>query len=431
MIAPTMSTSRGPLVKMVHRVSSARMSTTSRLVDGELELDEAAALGAVDSPALAEVRLTWVSPGRSARLVKVLDAVQPRSKGSGGGGIFPGFLAPPHPQGRGVTHVCEPVAVVTAGYLPRAQEAVVEMSGEAARLSPLGGCHCLVVEFAPAAGAGWPAVDQALRLGALRLAALVAEVALDCPPDEVIELAPCSPRVPRANGSGRPRVGAITYLQCQGVFKDVFVYGSSLAAGLPTLLDPNEVEDGAVVSGQFGHPGLKNPTFMHQNHPVAAALRAHDGKDLDFAGLVVAPEPVELPRKQLVAAHAARLCADMGLDAVVVTKEGGGNADLDMAMAMDEAESLGLVAVGMFAEMAGPDGTGVPVVSPPERATAMVSTGNYDERIVLPAVEVAFGGQRVELVGMPATAELGLPTAALYCSLNPLGWGNVRAEEVR
>lgn len=413
---------------MVHRVSSARFATTSRLVGGELELDEEAALGAVASPALADIRLTWVAPGTSARLVKVLDAVQPRSKGPGGAGIFPGLLAQPRPQGRGVTHVCEPVAVVVAGYLPRAQEAVVEMSGEASRLSPLGACHCLVVEFAPAAGAAWPAVDQALRLGALRLAALVAEVSLDCPPDEVVELAPCAPCF---GGSGAPRVGAITYLQCQGAFKDVFVYGSSLAAGLPTLLDPNEMEDGAVVSGQFGHPGLKNPTFVHQNHPVAAALRAHDGADLDFAGLVVAPEPVELPRKQLVAAHAARLCAGMGMDAVVVTKEGGGNADLDMAMAMDEAQSLGLVAVGMFAEMAGPDGTGVPVVSPPERATAMVSTGNYDERIFLPAVEAAFGGQRVELVGMPATSELELPMAALYCSLNPLGWGSVRAEEMR
>lgn len=430
MIAAIMSASPGPLLKMVHRITSARMASTSRLAGGELELDEAAALGAVASPALAGVRLTWVAPGTSARLVKVLDAVQPRTKGPGGGGIFPGFLAQPRPQGRGVTHVCEPVAVVVAGHLPRAQEAVVEMSGEASRLSPLGGCHCLVVEFAPAAGAGWPAVDLALRLGALRLAALVAGVALDCPPDEVVELAPCasgsgSPRV------GSPRVGAITYLQCQGAFKDVFVYGSSLAAGLPTLLDPNEVEDGAVVSGQFGHPGLKNPTFVHQNHPVAAALRALDGKDLDFAGLVVAPEPVELPRKHLVAAHAARLCAGMGMDAVVVTKEGGGNADLDMAMAMDEVESLGLVAVGMFAEMAGPDGTGVPVVSPPERATAMVSTGNYDERVVLPAVEVAFGGQRVELVDMAATAAMELPTAALYCALNPLGWGSLRAEEVR
>lgn len=420
-----MSTSAGPLVKMVHRVSTARMGSTSRLSDGELELDEAAALAAVASPALAEVRLTWVSPGASARLVKVLDSVQPRTKGRGGAGIFPGFLAPPRPAGEGVTHVCEPVAVVVAGYLPRAQEAVAEMFGEASALSPLGGCHCLVVEFTRADGALWPAVDLALRLGALRLAALVAEITLDCPPDEVVELAPRS-----ARGTGSPRVGTITYIQCQGAFKDVFVYGSSLAGALPTWLDPNEAEDGAVVSGQFGHPCLKNPTFMHQNHPVAAAMRAHDRKDMDFVGLVVAPEPVELPRKRMVAAHAARLCAGMGLDAVVVTKEGGGNADLDMALAMDEAEALGLVAVGLFAEMAGWDGTGVPVVSPPERATAMVSTGNYDERILLPAVEKALGGHRLELVGMPATAELELPTAALYCALNPLGWGSLRAEEV-
>ena len=32
--------------------------------------------------------------------------------------------------------------------------------------------------------------------------------------------------------------------------------------------------------------------------------------------------------------------------------------------------------------------------TPPSTATAMVSTGNYDERLQLPAVEKAYGGKR-------------------------------------
>jgi sarcosine reductase len=207
------------------------------------------------------------------------------------------------------------------------------------------------------------------------------------------------------------------------------VYGQGFAAALPTLVDPAELDDGAVVSGQFGHPALKNPTFLYQNHPVAAAQRARHGADLHFGGLVLSPEPVNQDHKELVSAHAARLCALAGLDAVVVTKEGGGNADADVSLKMDRLEELGIAAVGLFAEMAGPDGTAPPIVVPPNRATAMVSTGNYDEPRGLPEVERALGGDRIDIVDRPATAELELPTAALYCALSPLGWGRLSCRE--
>ena len=190
------------------------------------------------------------------------------------------------------------------------------------------------------------------------------------------------------------------------------------------MIDPGELDDGAVVSGQFGHPSLKNPTWVHQNHPVVAALRARHGVDLCFAGVV------HLPRAGGHGSqggrsrpHAARVCADAGFDAVIVTKEGGGNADADMALKMDALEELGITAVGLFAEMSGIDGTGPPIVVPPERATAMVSTGNYDHRLSLPAVERASAASGSALVDQPATDAMELPTAVIYCSLSCLGWG--------
>ncbi len=408
------------LTRFVHRVREVGFGDETRFDRGRLTVSMSEAAGILADPALAEVRLDWASPGDSARIVKILDAVEPRTKGPGGGGIFPGFVGPAQPQGRGETHVLAGVAVVTAGYLPRAQEAVADMSGPAAALSPLGTTHNLVVWFAPAEDADWAAVDVALRRGVLRLAALLAETALDAEPEEVDELVPPGP-----GRNGLPRVGAVTNLQTQGTFKDVFVYGRSLMHGLATLLDPGDLDDGAVVSGQFGHPALKNPTFMHQNNPVVAALRARHGQDLTFAGVVIAPEPVQAADKELVSAHAARVCAAAGFDAAVVTKEGGGNADADMALKMDALEDIGVTAIGLFAEMAGTDGTGPPIVVAPERATAMVSTGNYAERLVLPAVERALGGDVVALLDQPATDELHLPTAVVYCALSPLGWGHL------
>ncbi|MGH9181107.1 MAG: glycine/sarcosine/betaine reductase component B subunit, partial [Acidimicrobiales bacterium] len=245
-------------------------------------------------------------------------------------------------------------------------------------------------------------------------------------PDEVVTLPGLGEDDPAAEGNGHlPRVGAVTNLQTQGAFKDTFVYGRSFAGSFPLLLDANELEDGAVVSGQFGHPSLKNPTWIHQNHPVVAALRARHGTEVAFAGVILCPEPVDQNGKVLLSAATARLAAAAGWDGAVVTKEGGGNADADMALKMDELEALGLTAVGLFAEMAGADGTGPSVVVPPERATAMVSTGNYDQRLALPAMERSLGGDTLTLVGCPAADAVELPAAVIYASLSPLGWGRL------
>jgi len=410
--------------RSVHLVRSVTTADATAWRGGELTVSAAEAAALVAAPCLADVRVSWASPGEAVRIVKVLDVVEPRTKGPGGGGIFPGWLdgsdlGGSDPGAGDVTHVLRGAAVVVAGYLPRAQEAVIDMSGPAVELSPFGSTHNLVVEFTPAPGADWAEVDDALRRGSLALAAHLAEAALDAEPDRVEELPAAGPV------DGLPLVGAVTNLQTQGVFKDVFVRGTSFAGSPPMLIEPATIDDGAVVSGQYGHPSLRNPTWVHQNHPVVAALRARHGRDLAFAGVILVPEPVNAADKQSVSTAAAQLCAEAGWDAAVITKEGGGNADADMALKMDALEDLGIAAVGLFAEMAGPDGTGPPVVVAPERATAMVSTGNYDTRLSLPAMGRALGGEELALLGVPATSAMELPTAVILAALSPMGWGHL------
>ena len=412
------------LRRLVHEVSELALGDRTSFEEGRLTVSESRASELLDDPALAGVRLACASPGDSARIAGALDAVQPCTKGPGGGGVFPGFIGPALPPGRGETHVLRGAAVVSAGYLPRAQEAVVDMSGPAAPLSPLAATHNLVVQFERASDAPWDEVEAALRRGVLRLAVHLADAALEAEPDGVEEL-------PSSAGSaaedGRPRVGVVTNLQTQGKFKDVFVYGRSLSGGLPTVISPNELDDGAVVSGQYGHPALKNPTILHQTHPVVAAVRASN--EVSLAALVLCPEPVEQGAKELVSAHAARLCAALGLDGAILTKEGGGNADADVSLKMDVLEDEGIATVGIFPEMAGRDGTGPSLVVPPSRATAMVSAGNYDERVTLPECERALGRSEIALLERPATDELELPAAAVLCALSPLGWGRLTCHE--
>jgi glycine reductase len=410
------------LTRVVHEVRELDLGERTSYDAGRLTVGEASVLDLLRDPALGDVRLACAAPGDPVRIVGALDAVQPCSKGPGGGGVFPGWLGPALPAGRGETHVLRGAAVLAAGYLPRAQEAVIDMSGPAAALSPLGATHNLVVEFAPAEDAAWEDVDVALRRGLVRVAAHLAEAALDAEPDAVEELAE-----PGSAASDRPRVGVVLNLQTQGKFKDVFVYGRSLSAGLPTVIAPGELDDGAVVSGQFGHPALKNPTYLHQTHPVVAALRACE--ELELAALVLCPEPIDQSSKELISAHAARLCAGLGLDAAIVTKEGGGNADADVSLKLDRLEEEGITAVGILGEMAGRDGTGPPLVVPPTKATALVSTGNYDERMTLPALERGLGRDRIALLDRPSTDEIELPVAAIYCAQSTLGWGRLTCAE--
>ncbi len=407
---------------MVHEVHELGLGEHTSYAAGRLTVGEESVLDLLRDPAFADVRLGCTSPGDRVRIVGVLDAVQPCSKGPGGGGVFPGLLGPALPVGRGSTHVLRGAAVLVAGYLPRAQEAVIDMSGPAAPLSPLAATHNLVVEFAKADEATWEDVDVALRRGLVRVAAHLAEAALETEPDAVEQL-----DEPGATANGKPRVGVILNLQTQGKFKDVFVYGRSLSGGLPTVISPCELDDGAVVSGQYGHPSLKNPTYLHQTHPVVAALRASD--ELELAALVLCPEPVDQANKELISAHAARLCKGLGLDAAIATKEGGGNADADVTLKLDLLEDEGITAIGILAEMAGRDGTGPPLVVVPSHATAMVSTGNYDERMTLPACERTLGRERIALLDQPSTDEIELPVAAIYCAQSTLGWGRLTCAE--
>ncbi len=260
------------LTRVVHEVRELDVGDRTSYSNGRLTAGEESVLDLLRNPAFAEVRLGCASPGDSVRIVGVLDAIQPCSKGPGGGGVFPGLLGIAMPVGRGETHILRGAAVLAAGYLPRAQEAVIDMSGPAAPLSPLAATHNLVVEWKPAEDADWGDVEVALRRGLVKVAAHLAEAALDAEPDAVEELAEPG----GSNGNDKPRVGVVLNLQTQGKFKDVFVYGRSLSGGLPTVISPGELDDGAVVSGQYGHPALKNPTILHQTHPVVAALRASD-----------------------------------------------------------------------------------------------------------------------------------------------------------
>ncbi len=59
---------------------------------------------------------------------------------------------------------------------------------------------------------------------------------------------------------------------------DTYVYGVDAKRTLSTIMNPTEVMDGAIVSGNCVSACDKNPTYVHENNPVVHDLFEEHGK---------------------------------------------------------------------------------------------------------------------------------------------------------
>lgn len=370
---------------------------------------------------LQNVRLSVVAPGESARIVHVLDAIEPRVKVAGPGVVFPGFLGTTEAVGRGRTHALAGVAVVTTGLLPGTQEGIIDMSGPGAELSPLARTWNLVLQASRSPGTSDREYDGALRRAGLKLATYLAEATRSLDPDEVdlCELPPVDPAL--------PRIGYVYLLQSQGDFRDTFLYGSDVRRLVPTLLHPAELWDGAVVSGNYIIACQKNPTYLHQQNPVVAELLRRHGRDLCFTGVILANEHNTLVDKVTSSGFAAKLAQMLGLAAVIVSQEGGGHADSDLMLACRACEQVGVRTVLLANEIAGPGGDLPSLVDITPEADAIVSTGNNDEFVELPSVEKVIGGDTISGVAGPAGGALRIQLGLIYCATNQFGANRLTA----
>lgn len=403
-----------------HFVRDVRLGGENSLRDGVLTVAAEQIRALATHSLIRFMELHIARPGESIRIIRILDAIQPRAKG-GEGVVFPGFLGPARVTGGGDTHILTGCALLTVSALPRAQEALIDMAGPGASISPLAKENLLILEFVPAEGAPWGEYEAAIRLIALRVAAHLGEIARSTAPDRTRRVPPASSAI------GLPRVGYIYNIQAQGSFKDTFIYGRSAREILPTLITPGELLDGAVVSGNYGHPSLKNSTYAHLTNPVVRELLARDGEDLAFGGIILKPEPATLEGKELTAEYAANLASLLNWQGAVVTKEGGGNADTDLFLAAERCERRGVRTVLLMAELAGPDGRTPPLLGSPPEADALVSLGNYEEPVSLPSVERVIGGDSLRLADGPVAGPLTIPIAPIFGALSPVGVGLLRA----
>jgi len=379
----------------LHKIAVKRISfgEATRVENGLLTVnrEELKAL-LMEDQGLAEVELDLAHPGEAVRIMPVKDALEPRAKISGPGQVFPGFIGPLDATvGEGQTLVLEGAAVLTTGRLVAAQEGIVDMSGPGADYTPFSKTANLVLALTPRAGIELHQAEQCCRLAGLKtahyLAAQCQAAGARADRVAVYDFPPLSETL------NLPRVAYIYMLQSQGLLHDTWIYGADAKRILPTLMSPTEIMDGAIVSGNCVSACDKNNTFSHQNNPIIEALFKRHGTELNFVGVVITNENVTLADKQRSSSLAVRLARLLGAEAAVISEEGFGNPDADLILNCVKAEKAGIKTVLVTDEYAGANGASQSLADSCPEGDAVVTAGNANATIILPAMARVIGDQ--------------------------------------
>ena len=401
-----------------HRISDVRFSDWSRLENGVLFIE----CRSIESLISKEIRLADLAiarPGESVRFAPVLDVVEPRAKEDSAETAFPGFFAKRPACGQGRTHVLKGLAVVGVARIRGAQEGLIDMQAGAAPFCPFARTLNLVLHLAPLEGIDPAGADRAIRESVLRVAEFLARLAVGREPERLESLEWPLP------ATHLPRSVLVYFVQSQGNLRRTYLCGQPMDERWPTVISPLEALDGALVSGNFVMPCNKTCTYIHQNNPLIREMSRQHGRVLDFAGVILCNEMSRLDDKRQVVQGAFDLCQALGASGVVINQEGGANTLTDVMMLCGKLERQGIKTVLLLNEFAGAGGTTPSLAETTPEAGHIVSAGNNDYRLDLPAVERFVGDETFPGIASPLTEAMVLPLTRIYSSTNQLGFNRL------
>ena len=330
-------------------------------------------------------------PGESVRIVPVKDVIEPRAKLEGGE-IFPGlFHENMEEGGHGITYALKGMAVTTTGPIVGFQEGVIDMMGpctEYTIYSQL--CHlCVVIEKNDNVD---PHDHEAVvRFAGIKVAKKIAELAFGVENYESETLEWKSIVEKSQEYPDLPKVVYVYNCMAQGLLHDSYLYGRDAKIIVPTMLTPGEIWDGALISGNCVSPGSKTTTYMHQNNAVIRELLKVHGKEINFMGIVLNPLMTTLKEKFRDRMLTVRQVKMLGADGAIISQEGFGNPTTDLMIVCQELENNGIKTVIITNEDAGVDGMSESLPDSVQEANAIVSTGNSNATVMLPAMEKTIG----------------------------------------
>jgi glycine reductase len=293
--------------------------------------------------------------------------------------------------GEGKTLVLSGAAVVTTGKIVRFQEGIIDMKGPGAEYTPYSGTCNVVVILENVEGIEKHDYETACRMAGLKTAAYLAGKCVGTRAD-VVETYETLPLKDAMHAHpGLPKVAYLYMLQSQGLLHDTYVYGVDAKKTLPTLINPTEVMDGAIVSGNCVSACDKNNTYSHQNNPIIHNMFKRHGKDFNFLGCIITNENVTLADKKRSSSYSINLAKTLGVEGLLISEEGFGNPDADLVMNCWKAERAGIKTTLLTDEYAGQDGASQSLADSCPEGDACVTAGNANEVVVLPPMDRVIG----------------------------------------
>lgn len=418
--------------------------------DGVLTIQKEEALEFIkQDDRITEAELYIVKPGDKVRLCPVKEAIEPRVRPDGRS-AFPGYTGDLAPAGSGVTHALKNCSVLVVGrHWGGFQDGLIDMSGEGQKYTLFGQLNNLVLvadtneEFEKREQ---QKKNDALRRAGHRLAEYVAGCVKELVPEEteVFELGGMIKR-----DAETEKLPSVVYvMQPQSQMEEMgyndLVYGWDMNHVVPTVMHPNEILDGAMVSGSFMPVSSKWSTYDFQNCPNIKALYREHGKTINFLGVIMSNLNVALEQKERSAQFVAQIANSLGADGAVVAEEGYGNPDADFVACIVALENAGVKTIGVTNECTGRDGQSQPLVTLDEKCDAIVSCGNVSELIELPPMETVLGELQAlardglsggwahdEILG-PSVREDGsiiMENNSMFCGDRVCGWSTKTMKE--
>lgn len=385
-----------------------------------------------------------VHPGENTRIIHLLDTIQPMWKSSGQGRQYSGIFGDPVIAGEGCTNILDGLTIMESAPLPwedksassgllYPREAIVDMVGPIKEWTPFSQTINLVIVFNLKDGKSSDEYDSDIRLCGLKIAEYLASTTHGKKADREETFNDSR----EEKESNLPNVVLVWQVQNQGVYANTYLYGKSIDNLVPTILHPNEMLDGCLISGNYAWPAFKIPSFLHVNHPILLELYKKHGKDLNFKGVILSrshnPNDWEKKRSANFCVKLARM---LRADGLVIAWEGGGNAATDAMLTIREAENRGIKTSTITFEFGGKDGTeGSLLVDDVPEADAIISGGSIEKEITLPKVDRVVGGKVLRLNkesgGYFPSANESITfdtTTQIYCSGNQAGHSRLFAE---
>jgi len=335
-------------------------------------------------------------PNESIRITPVKEAIEPRCKVTDGV-LFPGVMNKLVPIGSGRTHALKGCSVLAVGNKYGGfQDGLIDMSGPGSYQTMFSYLNniCLIAETDEAFERHeQQKKNKVIRWAAMRLAEYIGNCVKEMEPEglEVYDL----PSVNKRSESTLQLPGVVYVLQLQSQMLDgdynAMLYGKDASRILPTFIHPNEVLDGAIISGSFMPSSSKISTYQHVNNATITRLMREHGKTINFLGVIVSNLNVALEEKKRSAIVVRQLASTIGAEGAIICEEGYGNPDADFMMVINELEEAGIKTVGITNECTGRDGKSQPLVDLSKRADALISTGNVSQYLKLAPMKHIIG----------------------------------------